>query len=64
MPIKYPMMVFIRKKFRKGNIYYYIVENKREGSKVHQKVLYYIGTIKTLIKKLKIADEVLKQKKD
>jgi len=40
------MMVFIRKKFRKGNIY------------------YYIGTIKTLIKKLKIADEVLKQKKN
>ena len=64
MPIKYLMMVFIRKKVRKGNIYYYIVENKREGSKVHQKVLYYIGTIKTLIKKLKIADEVLKQKKD
>ena len=64
MPIKYLMMVFIRKKVRKGNIYYYIVENKREGSKVHQKVLYYIGTIKTLIKKLKIADEVLKQKKN
>ena len=58
------MMVFIRKKVRRGNTYYYIVENKREGNKVYQKVLYYIGTIKTLIKKLKIADEVLKKRKD
>ena len=57
------MMVFIRKKVRKGNTYYYIVENKREGDKVCQKVLYYIGTIETLRRKLKIADEVLKQKK-
>lgn len=57
-------MVFIRKKVRGKNTYYYIVENKREGDRVYQKVLYYIGTIKTLIKKLKIADQVLKQKKD
>ena len=57
------MMVFIRKKVRKGNTYYYIVENRREGDKVYQKVLYYIGTIETLIKKLKVADEVLKKKK-
>lgn len=58
------MMVFIRKKVRKGKTYYYIVENKREGDKVYQKVLHYIGTIDTLIKKLKIADEILKQKRD
>lgn len=57
------MMVFIRKKVRNGNTYYYIVETKREGNKVSQKVIYYIGTIGTLIKKLKIADEILKQKK-
>ena len=58
------MMAFIRKKVRGKNTYYYIVENKREGNRVYQKVLYYIGTIGTLIKKLKIADQVLKQKKD
>lgn len=54
-------MVFIRKKIKNGNTYYYIVENKREGDKVHQKVLYYIGTIETLIKKLKIADQIIKK---
>ena len=57
------MMTFIRKKIRKKNTYYYIVENKRDGSRVYQKVLHYIGTIETLIKKLKIADEILKKRK-
>lgn len=56
-------MVFIRKKIRERNTYYYIVENKRDGSKVYQKVLYYIGTIEMLIKKLKIAEDVLKKQK-
>jgi len=58
------MMAFIRKKVKNGNTYYYIVESRREGNKVFQKVLYYIGTIETLIKKLKIADRILKQKKN
>ena len=37
-------MAFIRSK-RKGNrIYYYFVESKREGSKVRQRVIKYLGT--------------------
>jgi hypothetical protein len=37
-------MAFIRSK-RKGNrIYYYLVESKREGNKVRQKVIKYLGT--------------------
>ena len=36
-------MAFVRTK-RKGNrIYYYLVENKREGKKVRQKVIKYLG---------------------
>ncbi len=37
-------MAFVRAK-RKGNrVYYYLVESKREGKKVRQKVLKYLGT--------------------
>ncbi len=36
-------MAFVRTK-RKGNrIYYYLVENQREGKKVRQKVIKYLG---------------------
>lgn len=36
-------MAFVRAK-RKGNrTYYYLVESKREGSKVRQKVIKYLG---------------------
>jgi len=36
-------MAFIRSK-RKGNrVYYYLVENRREGKKVRQKVIKYLG---------------------
>jgi len=36
-------MAFIRAK-RKGNrTYYYLVENRREGKRVRQKVLKYLG---------------------
>ena len=58
------MMAFIRKKINKGRNYYYIVETVRKKDKVRQKVIRYIGSIETLIRKLDIADEVLKQKKD
>jgi len=47
-------MVFIRKKRIGGKIYYYVVENKLIKGKVKQKVLYYIGTAETLLRKLKI----------
>ncbi|MBU3913351.1 MAG: hypothetical protein KKE50_04620 [Nanoarchaeota archaeon] len=47
-------MTFIRKKVIKGKNYYYVVESKLEKGKVKQKVIYYIGTADTLLKKLKI----------
>ena len=37
-------MAFIRAKVSRGNTYYYLVENHREGKKVRQKVLKYLGT--------------------
>ena len=37
-------MAFIRAKKRGDKTYYYLVENKREGKKVNQKVLKYLGT--------------------
>jgi len=37
-------VAFIRTKRKGSRIYYYLVENKREGKKVRQKVLKYLGT--------------------
>ncbi len=47
-------MVFIRKKKVKGKPYYYVVKNSLIKGKVKQKVVCYIGTADTLLKKLKI----------
>ena len=47
-------MAFIRKKIIRGKSYYYVVESKLDKGKVKQKVIYYIGTADTLLKKLKI----------
>ena len=47
-------MAFIRKKMIRGKNYYYIVESKLVKGRVKQKVLCYIGTADTLLKKLKI----------
>lgn len=55
------VMAYIRKKKVKGYTYYYIVEGRIEKGKVKQRVVYYIGTIETLLKKLRAADEVLKK---
>ncbi len=49
-------MAFIRTKTINGSKYYYLVENRREGKKVVQKVLKYIGKAENLL------DETLKQK--
>ena len=57
-------MVFLRTKKIKNKHYYYIVEAFRENGKIKQKVVMYIGTVENMLKKLKIAKEVLKQKKD
>ncbi len=37
-------MGFIRERRRGNRTYYYLVENRREGKKVRQKVLKYLGT--------------------
>lgn len=46
-------MVFIRKKKIAGNTYYYLVENYREGKKVRQRVVAYLGGIDSVLIKLK-----------
>lgn len=45
--------MFIRKIKRGKNVYYYIAKNVREGNKVHQKSILYIGTADALYDKLK-----------
>ena len=37
-------MAFVRTKRQGNRIYYYLVENRREGKKVRQKVIKYLGT--------------------
>lgn len=44
--------MFIRANKRGNRTYYYIVESIRKGDKVRQKVILYLGTAKTLLKKL------------
>jgi len=45
--------MFIRANRRKNKAYYYIVESEREGKKVKQKVLLYLGSAETVFNKLK-----------
>jgi len=47
-------MVFIRKKKIKGKNYYYVVESYKSKGRVKQRVLYYVGTAESLLKKLHI----------
>ena len=37
-------MAFVRSKRKDNRTYYYLVESKREGKKVRQKVIKYLGT--------------------
>ena len=37
-------MAFIRAKRQGDKVYYYLVESRREGKRVRQKVLKYLGT--------------------
>jgi len=37
-------VAFVRVKRQGNRAYYYLVENKREGKKVRQKVIKYLGT--------------------
>ena len=43
-------MAFVRSKKIKGNKYYYLVESKRIGSRVVQKVVRYLGASPTFPK--------------
>ena len=45
--------MYIRANKRGSRIYYYIVESVRKGKKVIQKVILYLGTAETVLKKLK-----------
>jgi hypothetical protein len=45
--------MFIRANKRKKKVYYYVVESKRDGKKVKQKILLYLGSAKTVYDKLK-----------
>ena len=56
-------MVFLRTKNVKGKNYYYIVEAFRDAGKIKQRVLLYIGTVESMLKKLRAADDILKNKK-
>jgi hypothetical protein len=37
-------MAYVRAKHRGQRVYYYLVESKREGNKVKQRVIRYLGT--------------------
>ena len=56
-------MVFLRTKKLKGEKYYYIVEAFRDAGKIKQRVLLYVGTVESMLKKLRVADDILKNKK-
>lgn len=45
-------MAFIRSKKIKNKTYYYIVENKRQGKQIKQKVIKYLGTADKLLEQL------------
>ena len=45
--------MYIRANKRGSRTYYYIVESIRKGKKVIQKVILYIGSAETVLKKLK-----------
>ena len=45
--------MFIRKKKVRGELYYYIVENKLIDGKVKQTVLMYLGNTENILKKFK-----------
>lgn len=46
-------MVFIRRKKVKSITYYYIVESYKEKGRVKQRVLCYLGTADSILKKFK-----------
>lgn len=45
--------MYIRANKRGDRTYYYIVESVRKGNRVVQKVILYLGTAETVLKKLR-----------
>ena len=50
--------MFIRANKRKSKVYYYVVESEREGKKVKQRVLLYLGSAETVYNKLRKKSKV------
>lgn len=50
--------MFIRSKKKGSKTYYWIVESKRDGRKVVQRPIKYIGSAENLLKKLIILEEL------
>jgi len=55
-------MVYLRTKKVKGHTYLYLVEGKLVDGKVKQKVICYIGTPETLLKKLMLLKDLIRGK--
>ena len=53
-------MAFVRTKRQGDRTYYYLVESKREGKKVRQKVIKYLGTEPPTKKQL---DSIMRREK-
>lgn len=45
-------MAFVRAKQRGEKTYYYLVESKREGNRVRQKVIKYLGAERPTVEKI------------
>jgi outer membrane protein assembly factor BamE (lipoprotein component of BamABCDE complex) len=57
-------MPFVRVKKFDGRTYYYLVENYREGNRVRQKVLRYLGTEKPSEEELKLILDEIKEEQN
>jgi outer membrane protein assembly factor BamE (lipoprotein component of BamABCDE complex) len=57
-------MPFVRVKKFDGRTYYYLVENYREGNRVRQKVLRYLGTEKPSEEELKLILDKIKEEQN
>lgn len=55
-------MMFIRAKKQGSKVYYWIVESKRSKDKITQKPIRYIGSAESLLEKLELLDELLREK--
>lgn len=55
-------MAFVRERRRGNRTYYYLVESRREGNKVRQKVLKYLGTTLPTAEKLASLKEEFKDR--